>query len=178
MSMYPTTATTKAPPKPAPPQPKKVETKKLTEAEAATKIQSAFRGMQGRKEVLAVKSITEVEGEILATCSKVSVWKICGEAKELLGEGELHLVKTRSKGAVITYMWFQHDNALPSGVFPCPVTSEVPVMRHASNYLVFPTIEFSVALIFKAFCMTLVFCSVACLLVLLFVLKMQPIKSL
>lgn len=147
---YPSTGTAPPirPPAPTAPRPSagKVETKSkepLTEEKAAVKIQSAFRGMKARHEVIEKKAFTEVEGDILATVTKVSIWKICGDAKELVGQGEVHLVKTHANGKAVTYLWFNHENAQPSGVFPCPLEGHVPVMRHATNYLMFPTIEFS-----------------------------------
>ena len=41
------------------------------------------------------------------------------------------------------YLWLDHDNAEASGVFPCPLHTDLMVVRHASNYFMFPTIEFS-----------------------------------
>ena len=35
----------------------------------------------------------------------------------------------------------------PSNVFPCPLHTELVVIRHANNYLMFPTIEFSVSFV-------------------------------
>ena len=118
------------------------------EVAAATKIQSAFRGHKAKKELLARKAVADFPGTILATIPVAAAWKICGKDKELVAEAApVHIIKTQSAGKTVHILYLEHDNAEPSGVFPLPLHHQVVVLRHASDYLMFPTIEYSVSVV-------------------------------